>query len=102
MTMNSTRHFPQWLRSYVILTIAVLAITTAASAQACYTAGDMDAGTRSSIERATQQYFQMASQGDYARLKSSAIPSLASNFSPIEAAIAEHQKDLQGAQVSSS
>jgi hypothetical protein len=38
----------------------------------------------------------MAQRGDYAGLRSSAIPSLASNFSAIESAVGEHQKDLQG------
>jgi hypothetical protein len=70
--------------------------SVAAAAQTCFTASDMDPSTRSSIERAAQQYSAMAQRADYAGLRSAAIPSLASNFAGIESAVGEHKNDLQG------
>lgn len=89
------------LHSFALLACAVLVTSAAASAQACYTAADMDGSTRSSIERSAQQYFAMAMRGDFASLKASAIPAVSSDFSGIEAAITEHQKDLQSGQATS-
>ncbi len=92
--MKNIRHFPRWLGGFSLLVVCLVA--GSAEAQTCFTAADMDAPTRSALDRAGQQYAAMAQRGDYAGLRSSAIPSLASNFSAIESAIGEHQKDLQG------
>ena len=78
------------------LVLAVLA-GTPALAQSCDTAADMDITTKASLDQAAQQLFAMSTRADYAGLRAQAIASLASNFSGIEAAITEHQKDLQGA-----
>ena len=88
----NTKHIRTVSRSIFVLGLLV----ASAAAQSCFTAADLDASTRGSIERAAQQYLSLAQHGDYAGLRSAAIPSLASNFSAIEGAVGEHQKDLQG------
>jgi hypothetical protein len=93
----NTKH----IRTVSRLVFVVCVLIGVAAAQSCFTAADLDASTRGSIERAAQQYLLLAQRGDYAGLRSAAIPSLASNFSPIEGAIGEHQKDLQGQGTSS-
>ena len=94
MNMKHIRHNSRWLATSFIA--VALLFSGAAAAQTCFTTSDMDPSVRSSLERAAQQYFSMAQRGDYAGLRGAAISSLASNFSGIEAAIGEHQKDLQG------
>ncbi len=92
--MKHIRHIPLWLGSSFLA--AVCLWSGPAAAQTCFTGADVDAPVRNSIERAAQQYLGLAQRGDYAGLRSSAIPSLASNFAAIERAIGEHLKDLQG------
>jgi hypothetical protein len=58
----------------------------------------MDAATRSALEGAGKRYFDMVGRGDVASLKQNAIPSLASDFSGIEAAVSENRANLAGAQ----
>ena len=92
--MKHIRHCSCWLGVLCLVLSAFL--VGSAAAQTCYTTADMDASTRSSVERTAQQYFGMAQHRDYAGLRAAAIPSLASNFSAIETAIGEHYNDLQG------
>jgi hypothetical protein len=92
--MKHVRHISGWLGSCFLAVVCLL--NGPAAAQTCFTGADVDAPLRSSIERAAQQYLSMAQRGDYTGLRSSAIPSLASNFAAIESAVGEHLKDLQG------
>jgi hypothetical protein len=69
-----------------------------AGAQSCQTSGELEDATRTAITTAAQKYFAMAARGDVASLRQNAIPSLASDFSGIEATVKEHQSDLSGAQ----
>ncbi len=83
------------------LWIAVLGIAfwpLGARAQICQTSSDLDDATRSAITAAAQRDFGMAAKGDVAALRQSSIPSLASDFSGIEATIKDHQQDLASAQ----
>jgi len=66
--------------------------------QNCQTATELDDATRNAITKAAQRYFDLASKGDAEALRQSAIPSLASDFSRIEATIKDRQPDLVGAQ----
>ncbi len=68
-----------------------------ACAQTCSTASEMDPPTRKALENAAQRYFDMAARGDSASLKQNAIPSLASQFGGIEAAVKDSQSSLSGA-----
>jgi len=78
--------------------LAVSAVTVGAHAQSCQTAGDLDEATRAALTVAGQRYFGMAAKGDAASLRQSAIPSLASDFTGIEATVKDHQQDLSGGQ----
>jgi hypothetical protein len=68
-------------------------------AQSCQTASDLDDATRNAVTAAGQRYFGMASKGDVASMRQNAIPSLASDFSGIEATVKDHQPDLASAQL---
>ncbi len=78
--------------------LAVLTLATAAWAQTCYTSDDMDPTTRAALQQAAQQIFSMSQRGDYAGLRAIAAPSLTSNFSGVESAVGQYQKDFQTAQ----
>lgn len=77
---------------------AVALLPCSAHAQSCQTSSDLDDAPRSAITAASQRYFGMAAKGDAASMRQNAIPSLASDFSGIEATIKDHQDDLAGAQ----
>ena len=66
-------------------------------AQECQAASEMDAAVRSAMERAAQQYFQMAAQGDVGSLRQNAIPSVADNFNSIAGAVLDNKPNLAGA-----
>jgi hypothetical protein len=68
-----------------------------ARGQTCLSAEDMDAATRTALESAARQYFELAAKGDVAMLRQDAIPSLAVDFGGIEAAVKEHQESFSGA-----
>jgi len=57
----------------------------------------MDAATRSSLEGTARQFFDLAAKGNIATLRQDSIPSVASDFGGIEAAVKEHQADFSGA-----
>ncbi len=69
-----------------------------AVAQSCLTADEMDAPTRSALEAAGRQYFDYTAKGDVASMRQNAIPSLAADFSGIEAAAKDSQENFTGAQ----
>lgn len=81
------------LQALVLLQLAV-----SSPAQTCQSAADMDAATRTAIETTAKRYFEMAAHGDAASLKQNAIPSLASSFAGVEAAVKDNQAALTGAQ----
>ena len=58
----------------------------------------MEEAPRAAITAAGQRYYGMAARGDVASLRQNSIPSLASDFSGIEATVKDHQPDLAGAQ----
>ena len=69
-----------------------------ADAQTCQTSAELEPATRTAINTSAQKYFGMAQSGDAASLRQNSIPSLASEFSGIEATVKDHQPDLTGAQ----
>ena len=94
--MKSLRKYSPSLAYQVIL---LLLWAGFAFAQTCSTASEMSEATRSGLENAAKRYFDMAARGDSASLKQNAIPSLASQFSGIEAAVKDNQPSLSGASV---
>jgi hypothetical protein len=80
-----------------IITVSLL-VPASAWAETCLSTAEMDAPTRSALENAAHRYFDMASKGDVAGLRQNAIPSLASNFGGIEAAVIENKPAFESAQ----
>ena len=73
-------------------------VAASAGAQSCQTGSDLDEATRSALTAAGQRYFGLAAKGDAASLQQNAIPSLASDFSGIQATVKDRQQDLSGSQ----
>lgn len=91
------------LRPYRLLaSLALVSVLTVcsslAAAEDCQTSSDMDEASRSALTSAGQRFYQMIAKGDTASLKQNSIPSVASDFSGIEATVKEHQPKLAGAQ----
>ena len=64
----------------------------------CLSPTEMDAATKSALDQAAQQYFQMSQRGDYAGLKQNSIPLLANSFNGVESTIANQLDNLKTAQ----
>lgn len=58
----------------------------------------MNAAVRTALVTAANHYFEMAAKGDTSALKQNSIPSLATSFSGVEAAVKERQAAFAGAQ----
>ena len=69
----------------------VLALSTAAVAETCTAASEMDSASKSSIDAAAHQMFQQMQQGDVFSLKQNSIPALSSNFGSIEQAVVSNK-----------
>jgi hypothetical protein len=76
----------------------VISVSSPAFAQSCLSSADMDAAARTALENAAHRYFDMASRGDVASLRQNSIPSLASAFTGIEAAVTDNKAAFAGAQ----
>ena len=88
------------MKKLAACTVALLAagVLVPAARAGCATAADMDPATRASVERAAQNYFQMAARGDSAGLRQKAVAGLAADFAPVEAAVQAHQAIFAAAQ----
>lgn len=92
----------RWKWRFRVPTICLLLASFAgfafrASAQSCEESGDLEEATRAAITSAGQRYFALAAKGDSASLRQSAIPSLASDFSGVEASVKDHQQEFTDA-----
>jgi len=102
-TMQSAIHkpthrvYPQPVTSVLILILAFFQ-AGASFAQTCTTADEMDAATKSALTSTAKNYFDLAARGDSPSLRQNAIPSLAADFSSVEAAVNDHKVDFSGAQ----
>jgi hypothetical protein len=87
-----------WRRSLLLASLALAVMGAAAAfAETCTTANDMDPATRTALTSAGQHFFDLLTKGDAASLRQAAIPSLASDFSSIEATVKDNQAALAGA-----
>lgn len=66
--------------------------------ETCATSQEMDAGARSGIEAAVQQFFTDASTGNTAAMQQRAISGVASNFQGIAAAVQRDKEKIAGGQ----
>ena len=87
----------RWL---VMALLALLVLIEPAYSQTCLAAPDMEPSLRSALEAAAQRYFEMSARGDVAALKQNSIPSLASSFSGVEAAVKDNAPAFTGAHAS--
>jgi hypothetical protein len=86
-------------RSLRPLCSGVLLLLLSASslfAETCLTAGEMENATRTALTAAGQRDFALVANGDAASLRQGAIPSLAADFSGIEATVKDNQPALAG------
>lgn len=89
----------RWESSALWMAIVAAAFfTSGARSQTCQTSSELDDATRTAITTAAQRYFDMAAKGDAASMRQNAIPTLASDFSGVEATIKGQQPDLTGSQ----
>jgi len=95
--ISAMKHLSKYSRSLAGEVIILLLWAGSAFAQTCYTAGEMNEASRNALESAAKRYFDMAARGDSASLKQNAIPSLADQFTGIEAAVKDNQPSLSGA-----
>jgi hypothetical protein len=81
------------------MALSVLAFApVSALAQSCQTSSELEEATRAAIAAAGLRYFDMAAKADVASLRQNAIPSLASDFSHVEARVNDRPDDLSGSQ----
>src|ERR1700689_5683001 len=86
-TVSKLTHWTRCCRGWLWLPL----LATSSYAQTCQSAADMEPSLRGSIETGAKRYFEMAAHGDTAALKQNAIPTVAANFTGIEAAVKETQ-----------
>ncbi|HWR34846.1 MAG TPA: hypothetical protein VN622_03110 [Clostridia bacterium] len=84
-------------RCVLFLLISLASVLPVAS-QTCTMGPEMDPATRSAVESAAHQYFNMAVQGDIFGLKQNSIPAIANDFSGIERAVIDNRAVLSGDQ----
>jgi hypothetical protein len=95
MKGNALNHF-SCMRTLAILGLLLMAAT--AFGQTCLTSDEIDASTKTALENAGKQYFDWTTKGDTASMRQSSIPSLASDFGGVEAAVRDNQPNFSGAQ----
>src|SRR3984885_7588047 len=99
MAMNRVR--PQYRYQYALRQFVwVIALSAAARAQVCQDAADIDAPIRTAIETTAKRFFDMSARGDVAALRENSIPSVASHFAGIDAAVKENREAFAGANIS--
>jgi hypothetical protein len=90
-----------WRRLAQALTLLpLLLLASAASAQTCLSAADMDASVHKALDATAQRYFDMSAHGDAAALKQNSIPLISANFAGVEAAVKDNQPEFAGAHAS--
>jgi hypothetical protein len=76
--------------------VTLLSLTVSVEAETCQISSDMDDATRTALTSAGQRYFDMVAKNDTTSPRQNAIPSIASDFSGIEATIRDNQQALAG------
>ena len=80
--------------------LAGLLWTAVAWGQSCTEGRDLDPATRSAIDSAATQFFNMAARGDANGLQQNAIAGVAQNFGGIANAVRDNLASIQGSQPS--
>ncbi len=80
----------------LIMIGATVLLAMAASGETCRSGADLDDATRNTLTSAGIRNFDLIAKGDAVSLKQNAIPSLAADFSGIEAVVKDNSSALQG------
>ena len=88
----------QCSRPLLLVAVVVLLFAPPAAGEVCSTGAEIDAATRSAIERTARRYFGYAASGDVFRLRENAIAGLASSFGGVEAVVIDQKTNLAAAQ----
>jgi len=97
---EGTRFLLMRRRSLVLACAALGLLGISASsvlAETCATGTDLDEATRAALTAVALRSYDLAAKGDTAGLRQMAIPSLADDFSGVEAKVKEGQPGLAGA-----
>jgi hypothetical protein len=80
----------------VVFAVLVLGLPAVSSlfAETCLTANEMESATRTALTVVAQRDFALVASGDAASLRQRAIPSVAADFSGIEATVKDNQPTL--------
>ncbi len=93
MTFFSARFFTAFTACLLLL-----APWARAQQESCQTQQEMDAATRSAIERTAAQFYTSAAAGDAETLRRNAIPAIAGNFQGIAATVEGNKDKISGGQ----
>src|SRR5579864_6501537 len=83
------------------LVLVIFGVILDAQAETCNTSTEMDAATKSALQRTAQQDFTYVAQGNSQALAQNSIPDIASNVQGLENVLQQHKANLAGATASS-
>ncbi len=86
------------MRRLALVAIGMALLLGEAFGQSCLTSDEIDAATKTALENAGRQYFDWTTKGDTATIRQNAIPSLASDFGGVEAAVRDNQANFTAVQ----
>lgn len=80
-----------------VLGLLLLTLPVGVAAQTCLSGDDIDPTAKSVLETTSRKYFDLVAKGDVGSLRQNAIPSVAADFSGIDAAVRDNQANFAGA-----
>lgn len=81
-----------------VLGLVALLAAVPAWAETCTAGGEMDAGTKASIDTAARKVFDLASSGDLYNLRAMAAPALSGSFDGVQAMVVQQKSLFAGSQ----
>src|SRR5438270_4805753 len=91
-------HGKRHRRLIAFIAASLLLATNLFASETCQTAAEMNPAALSALQNTAKRLFDMAARGDSAALRQNTIPSLASNFSGVEAAVNDNKANFAGVQ----
>lgn len=80
-----------------VLGLLLLTLPVGVAAQTCLSGDDIDPTAKSVLQTTSRKYFDLVAKGDVGSLRQNAIPSVAADFSGIDAAVRDNQANFAGA-----
>ena len=84
-------------RIWLVLGLLLLTLPVGVAAQTCLSGDDIDPSAKSVLGTTSRKYFDLVAKGDVGSLRQNAIPSVAADFSGIDAAVRDNQANFAGA-----